>query len=293
VAKKKVQTAVRQRSRLIDPKEPVLSVRRQCELLKVQRSCVYYRSKPAQNVNHERHKAIILAINGKLPFYGYRKITLELQSKKRELSQKQVRRLMHSMHLKALHAKRMTSVKHPENPIYPYLLKEMVIRYPNQVWISDLTYIKLPGLGYVYLVAIMDLYSRKVLSWRLSNSMDSLFCEEALKEAIARYGVPALFNTDQGSHFTSNSFTQILQDHQIRISMDGRGRWRDNVHIERLWRTVKYEDIYLQGYENLRALKRGLASYFDFYNRYRFHQTLDYETPDQRYRSFQVKDLAA
>jgi len=120
-----------------------------------------------------------------------------------------------------------------------------------------------------------------------------LFCEEALKEAIARYGVPALVNTDQGSQFTSNSFTQILQDHLIRISMDGRGRWRDNVHIERLWTTVKYEDIYLQGYENVRTLRRGLASYFDFYNRYRLHQTLDYETPDQRYRSFQAKDLAA
>lgn len=270
-----------------------MSVRRQCELLNVQRSCFYYRSKPTQDLNQERHKALILAINGNLPFYGYRKITLELQSKKNDLSQKRVRRLMHSMHLKALHAKRMTSIKHPENPIYPYLLKNMVVRYPNQVWISDLTYIKLPGLGYVYLVAIMDLYSRKVLSWRLSNSMDSVFCEEALKGAIARFGVPALFNTDQGSQFTSNSFTQILQDHEIRISMDGRGRWRDNVHIERLWRTVKYEDIYLQGYENLRALKRGLALYFDFYNRYRFHQTLDYETPDQRYRSFQIKELVA
>ena len=270
-----------------------MSVRRQCELLNIHRSMFYYRSKPVQNVNHERYKALILAINGKLPFYGYRKITLELQSKKSELSQKQVRRLMYSMHLKALHAKRMTSIKHPENPIYPYLLKNIVVRYPNQVWISDLTYIKLPGLGYVYLVAIMDLYSRKVLSWKISNSMDSLFCEEALKDAIARFGVPALFNTDQGSQFTSNSFTQILQDHQIRISMDGRGRWRDNVHIERLWRTVKYEDIYLQGYENVRALKRGLTSYFDFYNRYRFHQNLEYETPDQRYRSFQAKDLAA
>jgi putative transposase len=150
-------------------------------------------------VNHERHKALILAINGKLAFYGYRKIALELQAKKSNLSQKQVRRLMHSMHLKALHAKRMTSIKHPENPIYPYLLKNFVVCYPNQVWISDLTYIKLPGLGYVYLVAIMDLYSRKVLSWKVSNSMDSVFCEEALKEAIARFDVPALFNTDQGA----------------------------------------------------------------------------------------------
>ncbi len=268
-------------------------MRRQCELLNIHRSVFYYRSKPAQDVNHERHKALILTINNKLPFYGYRKLTLELQSRKSELSQKQVRRLMHMMHLKALHAKKLTSVKHPENPVYPYLLRHKIIRYPNQVWISDLTYIKLPGIGYVYLAAIMDLYSRKVLSWRVSNSMDSVFCEEALKEAITHYGAPSIFNTDQGSQFTSNTFTQILQDYGIRISMDGRRRWRDNVHIERLWRTVKYEDIYLQGYENLRALKRGLASYFAFYNHYRFHQNLDYETPDQRYRSFQIKELAA
>lgn len=270
-----------------------MSVRRQCKLLNVHRSCVYYRSKPAQNTNHERHKALILGINAKWPFYGYRKISLALQSAPTRLTPKQVRRIMHRMHLTALHAKKLTSIKHPENPIYPYLLKNFVVRYPNQVWISDLTYIKLPGLGYVYLVAILDLYSRKVLSWRVSNSMDSRFCEEALKDAIMQFGVPAIFNTDQGSQFTSNSFTQILQDHGIRISMDGRGRWRDNVHIERLWRTVKYEDIYLQGYENLRALKRGLASYFDFYNRYRFHQNLDYETPDQRYESFKSGEKAA
>ena len=290
---KKVQTTVRQRSRLIDPKEPVLSVRRQCELLSIHRSVFYYRAKPAHKVNDERHKALILAVNRRLPFYGYRKVTLELQAKNHALSEKQVRRLMHVMQLKALHAKRMTSVKHAENPVYPYLLRHKVIRYPNQVWISDLTYIRLPELGYVYLVAIMDLYSPKVLSWKVSNSMDSVFCEEALKEALAHYGAPCIFNTDQGSQFTSNTFIHLLQEQGIRISMDGRGRWRDNVHIERLWRTVKYEDIYLQGYENVRSLKRGLVSYFVFYNQYRFHQNLDYETPDQRYRSFQDKDLAS
>jgi putative transposase len=290
---KKVQTTVRQRSRLIDPKEPVLSVRRQCELLNIHRSVFYYCAKPAQDVHHERHKALILAINRRLPFYGYRKVTLEVQAKKSELSEKQVRRLMHMMHRKALHAKKLTSVEHPENPVYPYLLRHKIIRYPNQVWISDLTYIKLPELGYVYLVAIMDLYSRKVLSWKVSNNMDSLFCEEALKEAIAHYGAPSVFNTDQGSQFTSNTFIHILQEQGIRISMDGRGRSRDNVHIERLWRTVKYEAIYLQGYENVRSLRRGLTSYFAFYNHYRFHQNLDYETPDQRYRSFQAKDLVA
>ncbi|MEJ5183907.1 MAG: IS3 family transposase [Rectinemataceae bacterium] len=246
----------------------------------------YYRSKPAQTVNYERHTVLILAIHGKLSFYGYRKIRLELQAKKRELSEKQVRRLMHAMHLNALHARRMTSRKHPENPIYPYLLKDIVVRYPTQVWISDLTYSKLPGRGYVYLVAIMNLYSRKVLSWRVSNSMDIRFCEEALKEALARFGVPACCNTDQGSQLTSTSFTRILQDYGIRISMDSRGRWRDNVHIERFWRIVKYEDIYLQGYEDLRSLTRGLKAYFAFYNHDRYHQNLEYEIPDQRYESF-------
>lgn len=270
-----------------------MSVRRQCELLNVHRSCVYYRAKPAQNATHARHKAYILTVHGTLPFYGYRKIALELQRRHVPLSEKQIRTLMHTMHLKALHAKRMTSMKHPENPIYPYLLKDIMVRYPNQVWTSDLTYIKLPGRGYVYLVAIMDLYSRKVLSWRVSNSMDTRFCEEALKEALARFGVPAYFNTDQGSQFTSNSFTQMLQDYGIRISMDGRGRWRDNVHIERLWRTVKYEDIYLQGYEDLRSLTRGLRAYFAFYNHDRYHQNLEYETPDQRYESFKPEKKTA
>lgn len=263
-----------------------MSVRRQCALLTLHRSNVYYRSKPVVAEHKAHHARLILSINETMPFYGYRKIALEIRSRNGSLTQKQVRRIMHSMHLKALHAKKSTSVKHPENPVYPYLLRDKEIRHPNQVWISDLTYIKLPGIGYVYLVAIMDLYSRKVLSWKVSNSMDSRFCEEALNEAIARFGIPAIFNTDQGSQFTSNTFTQILQDHGVRISMDGRGRWRDNVHIERLWRTVKYEDIYLQGYENLRSLKRGMDAYFRFYNQHRFHQALEYETPDQRYRSF-------
>ena len=194
--------------------------------------------------------------------------------------------------LRALYAGKRTSIPAKGHARYPYLLRGKAIWLPNQVWATDITYIKLKG-GYVYLAAIIDLYSRKVLSWRVSNTMDAEFCVAALEEAIAIWGVPAIFNTDQGSQFTSNTFTQILQNYHISISMDGRGRWRDNVHIERLWRTVKYEDIYLQGYEDIGSLKRGLRSYFKFYNQERFHQNLDYETPDQRYESFQVQALEA
>lgn len=269
-----------------------MSVRMQCSLLSIPRSGVYYRARPRRRLHEQYHEAI-RQISETKPFYGYRKVALELQGRMPALTEKQVRRIMQNLHIKALHAKRNTSFKHPMNPIYPYLLKDKEIRYPNQVWSTDLTYIKIPNAGYVYLTAILDVYSRKVLSWRVSNSMDSRFCEEALQEAIARYGAPAIFNTDQGSQFTSNTFTQILQNYHISISMDGRGRWRDNVHIERLWRTVKYEDIYLQGYEDIGSLKRGLRSYFKFYNQERFHQNLDYETPDQRYESFQMQALEA
>ncbi len=269
-----------------------MSVRMQCSLLSVHRSCVYYCAQPRRHL-HEQHYSAIRKISETRPFYGYRKIALELQSRKTSLSEKQVRRIMQVMHIKALRAKKNTSVKHPMNPVYPYLLKDKELRYPNQVWCTDLTYIKIPEVGYVYLAAIMDVFSRKVLSWKLSNSMDSKFCEEALKEALLQYGAPAVFNTDQGSQFTSNTFTQILHNHHVQISMDGRGRWRDNIHIERLWRTVKYEEIYLRGYDDVGSLKRGLRSYFQFYNQERFHQHLDYETPNQRYRSFQKLERVA
>jgi putative transposase len=258
----------------------------------VNRSTVYQKRKP-RKPRHEEYREQIKDIYSSHPFYGYRKITHELNRRGIPLTRKQVRNLMRKMNLKALQPKKNTSKKHPEHPVFPYLLKNKIIRHPNQVWSTDITYIKLHGIGYVYLVAIIDLYSRKVLSWRLSNSMDTRFCEEALREALALYGVPALFNTDQGSQFTSYRFIQILQDHHIQVSMDGQGRWKDNIFIERLWRTVKYEDIYLYGYQDLRSLKKGLKKYFKFYNRERFHQSLDYETPNMRYQSFQIKYAAA
>jgi putative transposase len=273
---------------VIEHSDRRLSVRRQCSLLGISRSCVYYRARP-QARRHAVHHDTIRSIALVRPFYGYRKVALELRRQEIALSEKQVRLIMRTLRIRALRPKRNTSIKHPQNLIYPYLLRDREIRYPNQVWCTDLTYIKLPDIGHVYLAAIMDVYSRKVLSWRISNSMDSRFCEEALKEALAVHGVPAIFNTDQGSQFTSNTFTGILQDHHVRISMDGRGRWADNVHIERLWRTVKYEEIYLRGYDDLGSLRRGLRSYFEFYNRRRFHQNLDYQTPDERYASFQTQ----
>jgi putative transposase len=210
------------------------------------------------------HHGKVRSIAEAHPYYGYRKVALELQRQDFLLAVKQVRLVRNVLHIKALHAKRNTSVKHPLNPIYPYLLRNKEIRHPNQAWCTDLTYIKLPGAGYVYLAAILDIYSRKVHFWKVSNSMDSRFCEEALQEALSSYGVSAIFNTDQGSQFTSNTFTQILHEHHVRISMDGRGRWRDNVYIERFLRAVKYEDIFQHGHENLGSLKRCLRSYFIF-----------------------------
>jgi putative transposase len=186
----------------------------------------------------------------------------------------------------------MTSMPKKEHPIYPYLLKGKRIRYPNQVWATDITYLKL-DVGFVYLIAIIDIYSRKVLSWQLSLSMDAEFCVDALKEAMRTYGTLVIFNTDQGSQLTSYGFIQVLKEADAEISMDGQGRWRENIYVERFWRTLKYEDIYLKSYESVRELKRGLHRYFTFYNCRRFHQSLNYRTPDEMYQFFQVQEETA
>jgi len=211
----------RQRSGLIDRKETRLSVRKQCFLLGVTRSRLYYCLKPGKPIHAKHHEAIGRIAEAQ-PFYCYRHVTFELQSRNVQPSWKQVRLIRNALHIKTSHAKRNTSVKHPLNPIYPYLLKCKEIRHPNQVWCTDLAYIKLPEVGYVYLAAVLDLYSRKVLSWKVSNSMGSRFCEEALREALETYGAPAIFNTDQGSQFTSNTCTRILHEQHVRISIDGR-----------------------------------------------------------------------
>jgi len=259
-----------------------LSIKSQCELLGISRSAYYY--KPELIVNEEDVR-ILKAIMEELslhPFYGYRKITLAL--KNMAVTRKQIRLIMEKAGLRAVFPGKQLSKPNKEHEKYPYLLRNKEIWFPNQVWATDITYIKLSG-GHVYLVAIIDLFSRKTLSWKLSNTIDTEFCIAALDEAIMIYGIPAIFNTDQGSQFTSKEFTDKLKKYKIRISMDGKGRALDNIFIERLWRSLKYEEIYLNEYRSMDDLKRSLKRYFNFYNTERFHQSLEYETPDERYYS--------
>jgi putative transposase len=224
----------------------------------------------------------ILEVLCKIPFFGYRKVFQELQKQGKEVTEKQIRRIMHKSGLKALFPGKKTTIPNREHKKYPYLLRDKLILFPNQVWATDITYIRLKG-GHVYLVAVIDLYSRKVLSWQLSNTMDVEFCVAALEEAIARWGVPAIFNSDQGSQFTSDAFISVLKSHGIAISMDGVTRALDNIYVERLWRSVKYEEIFLNDYSSMLDLRRALEAYFRFFNERRFHQSLDYLTPDECY----------
>jgi putative transposase len=217
------------------------------------------------------------------PFYGSRRLTWCLQEKGQEVNRKRVRRLMRRMGLEAIYPRPRTSDPHPEHRIFPYLLRDVVVSRADQVWSADITYVPLRH-GFVYLVAILDWHSRYVLAWRLSNTLDSDFCVEALQAALGR-GRPEIFNTDQGVQFTSQAFTGVLEANAIAISMDGRRRALDNVFIERLWWSVKYENVYLQGYETVRELEEGLKRYFDFYGRCRPHQALENRTPWEVYRA--------
>ena len=270
---------------MIEPGHPQLTISKQCELLDISRATYYYEHRESRADADLEDLKRILEVLREIPFYGYRKISRALMPDHPHLTRKRVRRIMRRFGLRALYARRSLSRARKEHKKYPYLLRGKEIRYPNQVWASDLTYLRLPG-GFVYLVAILDLFSRKVLSWRLSNSMDPAFCVAALEEAIERYGEPAIFNTDQGSQFTSDAFIGVLKRHSIEISMDGKGRALDNVYVERMWRSLKYEDIYLQSYETMSQMADGVDRYFQFYNRERFHQSLDYRTPDEMYESF-------
>lgn len=217
------------------------------------------------------------------PFYGSRRMVVYLRKKGHLVNRKRVQRLMRQMALAGMSPGPNTSKKHPSHKIYPYLLRGVEIIRPNQVWSTDITYIRLAH-GFVYLVAIIDWYSRKVLSWRLSNSMDTAFCVDCLEDALRLYGKPEVFNSDQGTQFTSTAFTDVLKREKIAISMDGRGRALDNIFVERLWRTIKYEDIYLKGYDNMRDLIIGLTEYFAFYNCERPHQALGNMTPNTVYK---------
>jgi putative transposase len=261
----------------LDRDHPDLSIRRQCAMLGVARSGVYRQPRPANDNDLEAMRRIDALFTAR-PFYGARRIARTLSEEGFPIDRKRARRLMRQMGIEALGPKPRTTKPAPGHRIYPYLLRELTIDRPNQVWAADITYVPI-GRGFLYLTAVIDWASRAVLSWRLSNTMDASFCVAALEEALARYGKPDIFNTDQGSQFTGAAFTTVLTEAGVRISMDGRGRWMDNVFIERLWRSLKYEDVYLKGYADGREAKAGIAAYFTFYNEQRLHQALAYRTP--------------
>ena len=261
-------------------REDALPVTRQCELLSLNRSTVYYRPKGMSGDDLKLMRRID-EMHLKRPFYGSRRIRDWLWEEGYDINRKRVQRLMRQMGIAALYPKKGTSRPGKGHKIYPYLLKGLEIDRPNQVWSADVTYIPL-ARGFVYLVAIMDWHSRKVLSWRLSNTMETDFCVDALEEAIGRYGAPDIFNTDQGAQFTSAAFTGVLKAAEVRISMDGKGRWVDNVFVERLWRSVKYEEIYLRAYDSVSEARARIGDYLRFYNSARRHQSLG-KTPDQAY----------
>lgn len=256
----------------LDRQHKVLSVRSQCALMGLARSGVYRTGRPAKESDALLMRRID-EIYTRSPFFGTRRIAFELRT-----NRKRVQRLMRLMGLEAIGPKPSTSKPAPGHKIYPYLLRNLTIERPNQVWATDITYIPV-GDGYLYLVAIMDWASRTVLSWRLSNTMNVSFCVEALEEALARFAKPQIFNSDQGSQFTSQVFTAVLEKADVQISMDGRGRWMDNVFIERLWRSLKHEEVYLKHYGDAREARQGIAQWIAFYNTRRPHQALGYKTP--------------
>jgi len=263
---------------LLEMQHPAVSVRRQCCLLSLNRSSIYYHPREADNTN-----AVLMRRLDELytahPFLGYRKLTVLLRTEGHRVNSKRVLRLLRLMGLQAIYQKPDTSKPHPKHPIYPYLLTNLPILRPNQVWATDITYIRLRK-GFCYLVTVIDWYSRYVVSWRLSATMETGFCVDALEAALL-HGTPDIFNSDQGSQFTSQAFTDVLTASGIRISMDGKGSYHDNIFTERLWRSVKYEEVYLKEYATLAEAEQGIAAYISFYNERRPHQALAYQTPSQ------------
>ena len=266
------------RRQMIDREHPNISVVRQCSLLGISRSSVY--SHPREVDEYELELMSLLDRQYlATPFYGSRRMTAWLKIQGYPVNRKRVQRLMRLMGIEAIYRRPNTSKPSPQHKVYPYLLRGIEISKVNQVWASDITYIPM-ARGFMYLVVIMDWYSRYVLSWRLSNTLDADFCVDALEEALGK-GRPQIFNTDQGSQFTSDAFTGMLLEHGIEISMDGKGRYLDNIFVERLWRSVKYEEVYLKAYEGAGEARSGLGFYLDFYNDERPHQSLGYQTPYQ------------
>ena len=264
----------------MEPSNPDISILRQCELLGLPRSSYYYQPRGESPLNLKLMRLLDEQYT-RTPFYGSPKMTLWLKSQGHEVNHKRVERLMGLMGLKAIYPKPNTSKPHPENKIYPYLLRGVKIDHVDQVWSADITYIRMRA-GFLYLTAVIDWFSRYVLSWQLSNTLESSFCVEALEEAL-RVKQPEIFNTDQGTQFTSEGFTGLLKDREIAISMDGRGRCLDNIFVERLWRTVKYEEVYLHDYQTPAEAYLGLKKYLEFYNTERYHQALGYKTPYEVY----------
>ena len=268
----------------IDKEEEVTLVR-QCVLAGVSRATFYAKQRPMEADEGDLLLSQLIDEEyTKHPFYGSRRMTVFLKTAEHKVNRKRVQRLMRVMGLVGMAPGPNTSHPHPEHKVYPYLLRGVPVDRPNQVWSIDITYIRLAH-GFAYLVAVIDWYSRRVLSWRISNSMDAAFCVDCLEESLRSHGKPEIFNSDQGSQFTSDAFTGVLKREGIDISMDGRGRAFDNIFVERLWRNVKYEDVYIKGYASMGELIAGLAGYFAFYNEERPHQSLGNMTPDVVYRT--------
>ena len=265
---------------MIDIEEPVVSVRRQCELLGLKRSSFYYQATPEPALNLQLMRLIDKQFL-RTPFYGWPKMTAHLRRLGNAINGKRVRRLMRLMGIQAIYPRRSSSSPGKGHKRYPYLLRNLPITHVNQVWSADITYVPLRR-GFMYLVAVIDWHSRYVLAWQLSNTLDGIFCLDALRQALSK-GRPKIVNTDQGAQFTADAFTTALLAANIQVSMDGRGRALDNDFCERLWRSVKYENIYLQQYDSVRQLQAGLSDYFDFYNHERPHQSLNYRTPAEEH----------
>lgn len=265
---------------MIEPKSKV-SIRRQCELLRLPRSSFYFEALGTSD-DDLKLCAELDRLHLEFPAAGSRVLSRLLRNRGQRVNRKRVQRLMREMGLESLAPKPRTTVASPEHEKFPYLLRNLEIVRPNQVWASDITYIK-TNRGHCYLVAVMDWYSRRVLSWRLSNSMDSSFCVEALREAMANYGVPSIFNTDQGSQFTDKAFTSALLNAGVKVSMDGRGRFMDNIFVERLWRSIKWEEVYLNDYQDIQEARRGIGAYIGKYDSVRPHSSLGQQTPASFY----------
>lgn len=262
---------------MVEQRRESIGIKRKCELLSVTRSMIYYQAKPLKN-DDVTILNTVKDIYQETPFYGYRRVLVALRQRGIIINHKRLQRLLTSAGIKAVYPTRKTSLRNPEHRVYPYLLRELSIDQPNQVWSVDITYIKV-RLGFVYLVCLIDVFSRRIMGWSLSPFLDTQSCLKALEDAL-KHGIPEIINSDQGCQFTSTLWTEFLTSYGIRISMDGKGRWADNVYVERLWRTIKYENVYLHSFDTVDQARIALCSYIDFYNQKRPHQALNYHTPN-------------